>query len=158
MLQRCWRSRRRTGEGFATSISDRGEAFSSQFDQRYGERLAAQAVGEGAFHALVADDGSILGRFNLAFVQPGVAELGCRVAAHVAGRGVATASRPRRQAGHLVGTRPRRARVTSRDDPSPRVVSGLGRSRPGVAAEAYAAGAEPGSAINEFRKAWKVAQ
>ena len=34
----------------------------------------------------------MLGRFNLVFVGDGVAELGYRVAQHVAGRGVATAT------------------------------------------------------------------
>jgi ribosomal-protein-alanine N-acetyltransferase len=41
---------------------------------------------------LVADDGAVLGRFNLTFVEEGVAELGYRVAQHVAGQGVATAT------------------------------------------------------------------
>ena len=34
----------------------------------------------------------MLGRFNLVFVRDGVAELGYRVAEHVTGRGVATAT------------------------------------------------------------------
>jgi len=41
---------------------------------------------------LVAEDGSVLGRFNLVFVEDGTAALGYRVAQHVAGRGVATAA------------------------------------------------------------------
>jgi [ribosomal protein S5]-alanine N-acetyltransferase len=41
---------------------------------------------------LVADDGSVLGRFNLIFGGDGVAELGYRVAQQAAGRGVATAA------------------------------------------------------------------
>ena len=41
---------------------------------------------------LVAEDGSVLGRFNLNFSGDGTAELGYRVAQHVAGRGVATAT------------------------------------------------------------------
>jgi ribosomal-protein-alanine N-acetyltransferase len=41
---------------------------------------------------LVAEDGSVLGRFNLVFAEDGTAELGYRVAQHVAGRGVATAT------------------------------------------------------------------
>jgi [ribosomal protein S5]-alanine N-acetyltransferase len=40
---------------------------------------------------LVADDGAIVGRFNLVFVEEGVAEVGYRVAQRVAGQGVATA-------------------------------------------------------------------
>jgi [ribosomal protein S5]-alanine N-acetyltransferase len=41
---------------------------------------------------LVADDGSVMGRFNLIFAGDGTAELGYRVAQHFAGRGVATAT------------------------------------------------------------------
>jgi ribosomal-protein-alanine N-acetyltransferase len=41
---------------------------------------------------LVAEDGSVLGRFNLYDVKDGTAELGYRVAQDVAGRGVATAT------------------------------------------------------------------
>jgi len=40
---------------------------------------------------LVADDGAIVGRFNLVFVEQGVAEVGYRVAQQMAGQGVATA-------------------------------------------------------------------
>ena len=42
--------------------------------------------------ALAAEDGSVLGRFNLYDFEDGAAELGYRVAQHVAGRGVATAT------------------------------------------------------------------
>jgi [ribosomal protein S5]-alanine N-acetyltransferase len=41
---------------------------------------------------LVAEDGSVLGRFNLYDLKDGRANLGYRVAQHVAGRGVATAA------------------------------------------------------------------
>ena len=41
---------------------------------------------------LVAEDGSVLGRFNLYDLEDGTAVLGYRVAQHVAGRGVATAT------------------------------------------------------------------
>ena len=41
---------------------------------------------------LVAEDGSVLGRFNLYDLEDGTAELGYRVAQHAAGRGVATAT------------------------------------------------------------------
>src|SRR6516225_9439875 len=54
--------------------------------------LAEQEAGACAFHVLVGDDGSILGRFNLFGIEAGTAELGYRVARHVAGRGVATAA------------------------------------------------------------------
>ena len=45
-----------------------------------------------AFYVLVADDGSVLGRFNLYDFEDGTAKLGYRVAQQVAGRGVATAT------------------------------------------------------------------
>jgi ribosomal-protein-alanine N-acetyltransferase len=54
--------------------------------------LAEQEAGTGAFYVLVAEDGSVLGRFNLYRFQDGTAELGYGVAQHVAGRGVATAT------------------------------------------------------------------
>jgi ribosomal-protein-alanine N-acetyltransferase len=51
-----------------------------------------QEAGLCAFYALVADDGSVLGRFNLYDFADGTARLGYRVAQQVAGHGVATAS------------------------------------------------------------------
>jgi ribosomal-protein-alanine N-acetyltransferase len=77
---------------FAASISDRGDEFFDQFTDRHAALLAEQDAGIGAFYVLVAEDGSVLGRFNLVFVEDGTAELGYRVAQHVAGRGVATAT------------------------------------------------------------------
>jgi RimJ/RimL family protein N-acetyltransferase len=77
---------------FAAFISDRGDEFFSQFAERYGALLAEQEAGAGAFYVLVAEDGSVLGRFNLKLAGDGTAELGYRVAQHVAGRGVATAT------------------------------------------------------------------
>ncbi len=77
---------------FAASISDRGDEFFAQFSERHSALLAEQEAGIGAFHVLVAEDGSVLGRFNLVFVGDGTAELGYRVAEHAAGRGVATAT------------------------------------------------------------------
>lgn len=77
---------------FAASISDRGDGFFEHFSEVHQTRLAEQEAGSGAYYVLVAEDGEILGRFNLIFVEGGVAELGYRVAEHVAGRGVATAN------------------------------------------------------------------
>jgi ribosomal-protein-alanine N-acetyltransferase len=77
---------------FAAFISDRGDEFFDQFTERHGALLAEQEAGTGAFYVLVAEDGSVLGRFNLIFAGDGTAELGYRVAQHVAGRGVATAT------------------------------------------------------------------
>jgi [ribosomal protein S5]-alanine N-acetyltransferase len=77
---------------FAAAVSDRGEEFFEHFPERHEARLAEQDAGTGAYYVLVADDGSVLGRFNLILVEDGVAELGYRVAEQVAGRGVATAA------------------------------------------------------------------
>ncbi|MEV8527220.1 GNAT family N-acetyltransferase [Streptomyces sp. NPDC052000] len=76
---------------FAASISDRGEEFYDQFADRLSVMLAEQEVGGCAFY-VVAADGSVLGRFNLYDFKDGTANLGYRVAQHVAGRGVATAT------------------------------------------------------------------
>ena len=77
---------------FAASISDRGDEFFDQFAERHSALLAEQEAGIGAFYVLVAEDGSVLGRFNLYDLADGTAKLGYRVAQHVAGRGVATAT------------------------------------------------------------------
>jgi [ribosomal protein S5]-alanine N-acetyltransferase len=77
---------------FATFISDRGDEFYDQFTERFDALLAEQEAGICACYVLVGDDGAVLGRFNLYDLQDGTAELGYRVAQHVAGRGVATAT------------------------------------------------------------------
>jgi len=77
---------------FAASISDRGDEFFDQFTERHSALLAEQEAGIGAYYVLVAEDGSVLGRFNLIFAGDRTAKLGYRVAQHVAGRGVATAT------------------------------------------------------------------
>ena len=76
---------------FAAFISDRGDEFFDQFTDRYNALLAEQEAGISAFYVLVAEDGSVLGRFNLVDIEDHTAEVGYRVAQHVAGRGVATA-------------------------------------------------------------------
>ncbi len=77
---------------FAAFVSDRGDEFFDQFTDRHSALLAEQEAGLCAFYVLVAEDGSVLGRFNLVDFEDGTAELGYRVAQHVAGRGVATAT------------------------------------------------------------------
>jgi [ribosomal protein S5]-alanine N-acetyltransferase len=77
---------------FAASISDRGDVFFERFSELFRALLAEQAAGGCAYYVLVAEDGSVLGRFNLYDIKDGSAELGYRVAQHAAGRGVATAS------------------------------------------------------------------
>jgi ribosomal-protein-alanine N-acetyltransferase len=77
---------------FAASISDRGDAFFDEFPGRFSAALAEQQAGECAYYVLVADDGSVLGRFNLYDLAAGRANLGYRVAQDVSGRGLATNS------------------------------------------------------------------
>jgi len=77
---------------FAASVSDRGDEFFDRFTEGHSALLAEQEAGTGAFHVLVAGDGSVLGRFNLYDVKDGTAVLGYRVAQGAAGRGVATAA------------------------------------------------------------------
>jgi [ribosomal protein S5]-alanine N-acetyltransferase len=77
---------------FARSIDDRGDEYFDQFDERHKALLAEQESGACIFHVLVDDDGAVVGRFNLFDVEDDTAVLGYRVAEHVAGRGVATAT------------------------------------------------------------------
>jgi [ribosomal protein S5]-alanine N-acetyltransferase len=77
---------------FARFISDRGDEFFEHFAERHNALLAEQEAGACIFHVLVGDDGAVLGRFNLVEIEDGTAVLGYRVASHVAGRGVATAT------------------------------------------------------------------
>ena len=77
---------------FATLISDRGDAFFDHFSEQYHALLAQQEAGTCALYVLVGEDGTVLGRFNLFDLKDGTAILGYRVAQHVTGRGVATAT------------------------------------------------------------------
>src|ERR1700749_4056674 len=110
---------------FAASISDRGDEFFDQFADRHSAMLAEQEAGTGAFYVLVAEDGSVLGRFNLYRFQDGTAELGYRVAQHAAGRGLATAAV--RELCHLaaaqLGLRPLRAATSHGNVASQKVLT-----------------------------------
>src|SRR5262245_46596293 len=77
---------------FAASISDRGDDFFEQFTDLYNASLAEQEAGRCAFYVLLAEDGAVLGRFNLYDIEDRRADVGYRVAQQVAGRGVATAA------------------------------------------------------------------
>jgi ribosomal-protein-alanine N-acetyltransferase len=77
---------------FTAFISDRGDEFYDQFTERHIAMLAEQEAGLCAYHVLVGEDGSVVGRFNLYDIHDGTAEVGYRVAQRVAGRGVATAA------------------------------------------------------------------
>jgi ribosomal-protein-alanine N-acetyltransferase len=74
---------------FTRSISDRGDDYFDQFADRLAALVAEQDAGTSAFYVLV-EDGAVVGRFNLYDIAEGTADVGYRVAEHVAGRGVAT--------------------------------------------------------------------
>jgi len=74
---------------FQRSVPDRGEDYFTDFDEWYADLLAEQHGGHLYFHALLDDDGAVLGRFNLYDVADGTAEIGYRVAEKVAGQGLA---------------------------------------------------------------------
>ena len=113
---------------FAGFISDRGDAYFEQFADRHAELLAEQEAGECVYFVLVADDGSVLGRFNLRDVDHGSAALGYRVAAHVAGQGVATAAVHElcREAATTLGLRLVRAATSAQNVASRRVLAKAG--------------------------------
>lgn len=77
---------------FALAVSDRGDDYFSEFQQRFDGLLAEQEAGVCHFHVIVGDDGQVVGRVNLVDVADGAAELGFRVAEAAAGRGLATAA------------------------------------------------------------------
>jgi ribosomal-protein-alanine N-acetyltransferase len=77
-------------EYFAASISDRGNDFFENFSALFVDLLNEQESGVYAFHALVEEDSTVVGRFNLYDIDGGTADVGYRVAERAAGRGVAT--------------------------------------------------------------------
>jgi [ribosomal protein S5]-alanine N-acetyltransferase len=113
---------------FAASVSDRGDGFFEQFADRYRALLAEQEAGVCAFYVLLAEDGPVLGRFNLYGVEDGSARLGYRVAEHVAGQGVATAAVRElcRLAAARHGLRTLRAAAAHGNVPSRRVLAKAG--------------------------------
>ncbi|MGH3353806.1 MAG: GNAT family N-acetyltransferase [Nocardioides sp.] len=123
---------------FAATISDRGDDFFDQFTDLYNASLAEQEAGVCAFYVLVAEDGAILGRFNLYEVENGTAKLGYRVAERVAGRGVATAAVRElcRMASAIHGLRTLRAATSHDNVASQRVLAKAGFVSVGPAAPA----------------------
>ncbi|HEY6277635.1 MAG TPA: GNAT family protein [Streptosporangiaceae bacterium] len=77
---------------FAAFVSDRGDDFFDHFTEQHNTLLTEQDAGIGAYYVLIAEEGSVLGRFNLFFTGDDTAKLGYRVAENVAGHGVATAT------------------------------------------------------------------
>jgi [ribosomal protein S5]-alanine N-acetyltransferase len=113
---------------FVASISDRGDEFFDQFAERHRASLAEQEAGTCAYYVLVDEDGSVLGRFNLYDLKDGTANLGYRVAEHVAGRGVATAYVRElcQLAAERHGLRTLRAATSEQNVPSQKVLSKAG--------------------------------
>jgi [ribosomal protein S5]-alanine N-acetyltransferase len=77
---------------FAESVPDRGDAYFEHLTDHLTALVSDQEAGIGAFYLLVDDDAAVLGRFNLELGLGGVAELGFRLAKHMCGQGVATAT------------------------------------------------------------------
>ena len=129
---------------FAAFISDRGDEYFDQFAEQHSALLAEQEADAGAYYVLVAEDGSVLGRFNLYRLADGTAELGYRVAQHAAGRGLATATVRElcRLAADRHGLRTLRA-ATSRDNTaSQKVLAKAGFVPVGAADPAHLGGKE----------------
>ena len=131
---------------FAASISDRGDSFFDEFVDRYDALLAEQQAGKCAFYLLVAEDGTVLGRFNLVDIEDQAAEVGYRVAQHVAGRGVATATVRQlcRLAAARHGLRTLRAATSHENVASQRVLLKAGFALVGPADPAHLGG-KPGT-------------
>ena len=131
---------------FAASVSDRGDDFFAQFTEKYNALLAEQEAGICALYVLVAEDGSVLGRFNLVGIEDHAAELGYRVAQHVAGRGVATATVQElcRLAAARHGLRTLRAATTPQNVASQKVLEKAGFVPVGPADPAHLGG-KPGT-------------
>ena len=131
---------------FAASITDRGDEFFAHYDARHLALVADQRAGRGAYHVLMGEDGSITGRVNLIFVEPGVAELGYRVAEPAGGRGLATwAVRELcRMAASAYGVRTIRAATSLQNLASQRVLTKAGFDPVGPA-EPADLGGRPGT-------------
>jgi ribosomal-protein-alanine N-acetyltransferase len=130
---------------FAASITDRGDGYFDHFADRHNALLAEQEAGVSAFYVLVAEDGSVMGRFNLYDLADGAAVLGYRVAQHVAGRGVATGAVRElcRLAAERHGLRTLRAGTSQGNVASQRVLAKAGFVALGPA-DADDLGGEPG--------------
>jgi ribosomal-protein-alanine N-acetyltransferase len=131
---------------FAAFISDRGDEYFERFTDRHNASLAEQDAGTCAYYVLLAEDGSVLGRFNLYDIDDHTADVGYRIAEHVAGRGVATAGV--RELCHLAATehglRTLRAAAASSNAASQKVLTKAGFVAVGPADPAHLGG-RPGT-------------
>ncbi|MEU8587661.1 GNAT family N-acetyltransferase [Streptomyces sp. NPDC048664] len=75
---------------FARTVSDRGDAYFTDFAARHRALLDEQDTGACHFHVVMADQDDLVGRVNLVDVAHGSAELGYRIAERASGRGVAS--------------------------------------------------------------------
>jgi ribosomal-protein-alanine N-acetyltransferase len=127
---------------FAAFVSDRGDEYFDQFTEQHGALLAEQEAGAGAYYVLAAEDGSVLGRFNLYRFEDGRAELGYRVAQHAAGRGLATTAVRElcRIAVARHGLRALRAATSRENTPSQKVLAKAGFVPVGPADPAHIGG------------------
>jgi RimJ/RimL family protein N-acetyltransferase len=118
---------------FAASIPDRGDDYFDHFTDLYNARHAEQEAGICV---------SVLGRFNLVDIADHTAELGYRVAQHVAGRGVATATVRElcRLAATQHGLRTLRAATTHKNAASQKVLTKAGFVPVGTADPAHIVG------------------
>ena len=130
---------------FAAFISDRGDEFFESFAERHEEDLAEQEAGECDYFVLVAEDGAVLGRFNLRGIDRGSAVLGYRVAQQVAGHGVATSGVERlcQEAATTLGLTTVRAATSDANVASQRVLAKTGFAPVGPADPAELGG-KPG--------------
>lgn len=76
---------------FARSISDRGDAYFTHFDEEFMALLESQENGLLANYLARDPSGALLGRFNLYHITNGTADVGYRMAEAFTGRGLATA-------------------------------------------------------------------
>ncbi|GGW11549.1 hypothetical protein GCM10018980_00960 [Streptomyces capoamus] len=113
---------------FAAFVSDRGDEYFERFTDRYDALLAEQEAGTCACHLLVAEDGTVLGRFDLIDIGNRTAQLGYRIAEHVAGRGLATETVRElcRLAAQRYGLRTLRAATTHQNAAAHRVLTKAG--------------------------------
>ena len=120
---------------FAESINDRGDEFFATYPEQHRTLLVEQESGEVVLHVLVAEDGAVVGRFNLYEIDDGTAIVGYRVAQQVSGRGVATAGLRDlcRVAMKDYGLRTLRAMTSNENVASQRVLEKAGFAKDGPA-------------------------
>jgi ribosomal-protein-alanine N-acetyltransferase len=122
-------------EFFASRISDRGDDYFANFDERLATLVAENNARKSLFFVLVVPTGQIVGRVNIMDIdQPDVTELDFRIDAGVQGKGVATRGvRAALQITREHGVRSITARVALDNLASQRVVQRCGFTATGLA-------------------------